>query len=709
MSVTETRRRRRRTASICAALGALFFTTSALAEPWAGDVTGETPWTTATGHFNGDNARDLVFGYPNRSGHGMVGIWFNDGDPRHSAVDNTSSNGWSYFSKLNETFQVIHASSAVMSNTVVHNQLFTRIGASVVTGDFDGDQIDDIAFGAPNATVNGRTLAGAVVVIYGKDLGNPLANIPPTPGAAVAFTQDSPGIGSSAEANDHFGEVLAVGDLNCDGIDDLAIGVPREDVNTAVDAGYVHVLYGANNTGLTGIGSSTLWQGGGPLSETYEAHDHFGASLAAGAFAPSSYLGQRWCDSLAIGVPGEDFAYNNQTRVDAGRVHLIIAPSYVQGGYFTGFKPITDGVEMLIDQTTNGVYSSPEANDLFGAAVGRATGSRAARGSPTAFIDALWISAPGELCFNCQDGVMHELDWYEGSSWTDGSVRLDILETETGVVVEKGDQYGRWLQYIPEGIDPNTAEVFVVVPGTNRYASNEGDDWPAGRGNANRYMSYDGFIAAADQLGMVVIIPEFEDWSFGNTYDPGLNAGGFRALIGRDIRADLWVERIVDRYANVGLGDGTFNLFGHSAGAQFAIRYALQRPGRVREVIVESSGSMPAPTPANETASTWRNGFGQLSLPASNWGPAIVYTPSEALAQWATTNVPIQIVAGSLEDNAHTTAIQQWMNDVTSIWGAHQMSYCEVQGIDHDSKGAHLSALRTVWPGLSFPGAPACQ
>lgn len=707
MSLTETRRRRRRTASICAALGALLlFDASAFAEPWAGDVTGDTPWTTATGRFDANDSRDLVFGYPHRSGHGLVGVWFNDGDPRSSAIDNASNSGGAYFTKLSQAFRTIYSTSPVMSGSPIHNQLFTRFGASVVTGDFDGDGRDDIAFGAPNANIADRTAAGAVVVIYGKDLGS--RNVLPTPGAAVTFTQNSPGIGSSAEANDHFGEVLAAGDLNCDGIDDLAIGVPREDVNTAVDAGYVHVLYGANGTGLTGVGSSTLWQGGGPLSETYETRDHFGASLAIGAFAPSNYLQQRWCNSLAIGVPGEDVVYGNQNRVDAGRVHLVIAPSYAQGGYFTGFKPISDGVEMLIDQTTNGVYSSPESNDAFGSALGRVTGSRAPRGSPTSFIDALWIAAAGEQCFNCVDGIVHQLDWYTGSSWTSASVRPDILETETGVVVEKGDKFGRWLQYIPEGIDPNAAEVFVVAPGTNRYASNEGDDWPAGRGNANRFMAYEGFIAAADARGMVLIIPEFEDWNFGNTFDPATNAGGYRALVGRDIRADLWLERIVDRYANVGLGDGRFNLFGHSAGAQFAIRYALQRPSRVLEVIVESSGSMPAPTAPNENPKTWRAGFGELSLPASNWGPAIDYTPSEPLAAWATTNRPIQIVAGSLEEDSHTVDVQQWMNDVATTWGAHQMSYCEVQGIDHDSRGAHRSALRALWPSLVFAGAPSC-
>ena len=50
-----------------------------------------------------------------------------------------------------------------------------------------------------------------------------------------------------AEEFDRFGASLAAQDFNADGYDDLAIGVPGEDLGSITDSGAVQILYGSSS------------------------------------------------------------------------------------------------------------------------------------------------------------------------------------------------------------------------------------------------------------------------------------------------------------------------------------------------------------------------------------------------------------------------------------------------------------------------------
>ncbi|MEM7156530.1 MAG: hypothetical protein AAF799_27030 [Myxococcota bacterium] len=683
---------------------ALLVPTIAQAEidPWASQYPTDYARTVAHGDFDDDNNPDSVFGYPMYSdADGLVGIHFGTGSPRTEVAAAWSNSESGFEDDLEDRYMLLDGDEGVFLFSGVNQVPGQHFGTSVAVGDFDGNGHDDLAFGIPHATVGGDTNAGAVVVINGEDLGD--GSTPPNFGAASRFTQDTAGVtGSVAEPYDYFGDVIAAGDVNCDGYDDLVVGVPRENIGSTVDAGMVNVLYGSASGLLQGPSSSYLYQGTGPLDESPEAYDRFGSSLGIGRYTTANYLGIRGCNSLAIGVPDEDVDYNGSTRWNSGVVHLVRAPSYGGGGgVFTGFEPITSGVEVLLDQTYGGVSSAPESHDRFGGALGRVSGAGG--------LDDLWIGVPGEGWGGCPEGITHTLAYDGGEVRTCSSVRPDLGEVEAGHVVQKFDDYGGWLQYIPAGLDPSTAEVFVVVPGTNRFTSDETDDWGGGLANTHLYMSYTGFVAAADELGFVLIMPQFEDWSFGNDFDPSDDAGGFRALLGANINADEWVETIVDRYAEAGVGDGRFHLFGHSAGGQFALRYFTQHPDRLMEVILETPGQMVHGT----SGADWPNGLSDLSLPNSSWGP-LSYSPSTDAMETAVTSVGALMVVGETEiGTSNGNVFQNWTTTFPNSWGRDQIDHCMVPGVGHGSIGLYKSGLLETWPDLSnhsaFDGTAACM
>lgn len=172
-----------------------------------------------------------------------------------------------------------------------------RFGAALAAGDFNGDGFDDLAVGVPGEG-GGIFGTGAVNVLYGSVSGL-------SANGNQLWTQDSANIKDVAEVADGFGAALGAGDFNGDGRDDLAVGVPTEDVNVCsfawcgrADAGAVNVIYGSV-TGLTAANNQFWTQDSSGIQGVVGSTEGFGFSLATGDFDHDGVA------DLAVGVPCE--------------------------------------------------------------------------------------------------------------------------------------------------------------------------------------------------------------------------------------------------------------------------------------------------------------------------------------------------------------------------------------------------------------------
>ncbi len=305
----------------------------------------------AAGDFNRDGRDDLAAGSPGEA--------LGSSGQRHGAVHLL------YGSRKGITTKGDRLLTQDTPGIPTPAESLDQFGIALAAGDFDADKADDLAVGTreDGNPMSGFDRVGAVHVLYGATKG-------PTTKGNELLSKELDGFPIQGGVNgDNFGAALAAGRFDAGKTDDLAIGIPGQEVGSPIrraasggppvtDAGAVAVMH-STNAGLLGRGP------GGTVTFDADLLTQDTPDLEAGAGAGANeFFGQ---DALSVG----DFDGAGREDLAIGVSRDTVAGQQAAGAFHViyGFaNGLSLNEDQYFDQADTGL-GTVEALDFFGASL----------------------------------------------------------------------------------------------------------------------------------------------------------------------------------------------------------------------------------------------------------------------------------------------------------------------------------------------------
>jgi hypothetical protein len=362
------------------------------------------------------------------------------------------------------------------------NQASAGFGAGVGgAGDLNLDGFDDVVIGAPGFDGTAGIDSGAVYVYFGG-------------AGAFDATADATVLGPNARAN-MGAAARGVGDVNNDGIDDLAVGVPRYNPGGRPDQGAAFIYYGASNFNTTADAVLT----------TNDASVNSGNSLASGDVNGDGI------NDVIVGATGYE---SSSSFINEGAAVVFF------GGVGT------------IDTTADAILRTGRADATGGASV--AVGDFNGDGIG----DVLSGAPPSSTAIT--EGGMVQI-------WHGSTGSFDTLVDVTFFGTDIAENFGRSVAALPDSNGDGRDEIVVGAPRANNSGGLSTGEVKLYFSAANGFSSSPSLVLEGTEtdalFGNSVAIGRFNSDAFfdvsagepSRDISPGVNNGAFHLYFGQSI------------------------------------------------------------------------------------------------------------------------------------------------------------------------------